>query len=270
MASTKRKVEFDWISLSQLTMPAHAQRSIHKQSRVDKIVADFDPDAIGVLEVSCNGGSKFEVIDGWHRTLAMRQMGWGDQKVPCNVHRNLTQQEEAGLFNKLNDETSVRFIDRFRVRVNAGDPTAVAVNGVVSSLGLCVSDQAGDGHITAVRACERVYTGVGTVARHDNPDALRTSLRILTGAWGKPSASLAGALIEGAGLLVLRHGKRLEWEDLAKKLSPYPGGPSGLIGTAKAIRAMRGGTMPHCVASVMTDTYNKGRRAHKLPDWWSS
>lgn len=259
-----------WLEISSLQYDERVQRPVNK-GRVAKIAAAFDPDALGVIQVSERAdGSRF-VIDGWHRVMALKHIGWDNgQKVECKVRRGLTLAEEAQLFVELNNTAKPRYIDAFLVRVEAGDPDAVAVHQIIRAAGLAVDRSARDGHVCAVQALERIYRGDGRVSKSRNSAAVRDTLKVCTRSWGQASASLNGAILEGIGRVLLRYGSAVSIDDLVRKLGPFPGGAPGLLGAARATRDIRGGALANAVAGVVVDTHNKGRRSGKLPDWWTA
>lgn len=258
-----------WLPLASLTYDERVQRPANA-GRVARIADELDPDALGVIQVSEREDGTLVVIDGWHRVQALRKIGWQDQRVECKVRKGLTVQEEARLFTELNNTVKPRYIDNFFVRVEAGDPDAVAISQLIRSAGLAIGRQSRDGHITAVQSLERVYKGDGRVTKRANPEAVRDLLKIVSSAWGSSSTALNGSILEGVGRVLLRYNGKTDINDLAKKLGPIHGGAAGLLGDARAMRDIRGGSLASAVAGVVVSTYNKGRRSGKLADWWSN
>lgn len=267
-AGTAHTGEIKLLPAKELQCDPRVQREVRATwvKRLTSEWSGFD----GPVHVSIRDDGFMSVVDGWHRVLAFReQPGFNGDKIFCQVYKHLTVQEEAALFRKLNTRAQVSQLDDFRVAITAGDVEAVAINGIIESLGLSVGI-GGDGQIAAVMALKNVYRGARIVARRENGEPLRAALRMLLNAWGKQRAALEGNLISGAGYVVLRHGKALDRDDLSQKLAPYPGGPAALLGIAKGVKAVKGAALPHCVAAVLVDVANKGKRSNKLPDWWSS
>lgn len=262
--------DVEWLPVSELQFDEEINRPVNK-ARVDSIAASFNPEWVGVLTVSerTNGrGVGYFIIDGQHRARALMKMGWADQRVPCHVRRDLTQSDEAGLFVGLNTTAKPSAYQRFAKSVLAGDPEAVAISDIVKSVGMSISDQQADGQINAVSTLEAVYRG-GRRSGGQDPHALLTTLRIATNAWGKTANAVNGQIIHGLGLVVRRYGTKIDHDELLKKLAPFPGGPAGLLGRARGLRDIRGGSVANCVAAVIVDTYNKGKRSGAVADWWA-
>lgn len=261
--------DIQWLPLAELDFDARVNRQVNTH-RVEQIVKDFDPEAIGVLTVSerMNGSRKYVVIDGQHRCAALVKMGWADQKVPCHVRGELSIAEEAGLFVKLNNTAKPKAYERFMKSVTAGDPEAMAIDKIVRSVGLKVSDQQVDGTLTAVQALEKIYRG-DKFTGGESAHVLAGTLRLSTNAWGKTCGAVNANVIQGLALVLRKHGAQIDVDDLLKKLSPYSGGPTALLGRARGLRDLRGGTVPNCVAAIVVDVYNKGRRSTKLPGWFA-
>jgi hypothetical protein len=53
---------------------------------------------------------------------------------------------------------------------------------------------------------------------------------------------------------------------LVKKLQGTPG-PVALVGRAKTLREIEGGTLTHAVADAVVRLYNANRRSRRIPDW---
>lgn len=255
-----------WVPLSEIQVDLNAQRQL-RPAWVAAHEAEFDPEQIGLIVVNLRKNGKWYVIDGQHRVELLRAVGWGDQQIQCEAFEGLTQAEEAVLFLARNDRLAVRTFDKFKVAMTAGDDVANDIDRIVSSAGLVISDQEKDGHIVAVRALQKVYNGAGIASGKEGPAALARTLKVLKNAWGRQISTFNGTIIEGLGLVQLRYNGKLEQETLVEKLAPFSGGAPGVLGRARALRDMRGKSMSYCVAAVIVDIYNKGRKAGKVDEW---
>jgi hypothetical protein len=182
-------------------------------------------------------------------------------------YHGLTMPEEAALFRALNDRRAVKKIDDFRISVTAGVESSRDIVGIVQAIGLTISDQMRDGHIVAVSALEHVYSGGRVAGPREGRLALEKALKTILSAWGNQSSGFNGEIIKGVGLVYLRYGRKIEQEVMSAKLAPCTGGAPGLLGKARSMREIRGRQLHHCVAAIVVDIYNKGRRANKLDDW---
>jgi len=255
-----------WIAISDLGRDNRVNTRPVDNAWVEARVPTFDPDALGVLAVSARPDGTMILLDGQNRAELCRRVGWKNQKVLCRLYEGLTLQQEAALFRALNDNRQVRSIYKFLARVTEGETAAVAINTVAEQFGWKIADQAGPKYITAVVALERIYHGD---RRKDQPnlDVVVTTLNIVTQAWGHRSESVAGHILQGVGQVVARYRDLLQIADLTKRLSTYPGGPTGLIGDARGLRGYQGGSVANNLSEVIVKRYNERRRAHRLPDW---
>lgn len=264
----KIKTVCTMVNVRDLNVDPEAQRKLSPvwvKTRVPK----FDVDLLGYILVNKRANGKLYVVDGQHRVELMRAVGWGDQKMHAEFCEGLTQPEEAEFFNARNDRKSVRRFDKFRISITAGDLVSCDIDKIVRAHGLVLSDQLVDGHIVAVDALEKVYHGSGIASGKEGPSALANALKVLVQAWGKQASSVNGKVVQGVGMVFLRYDGTVNIGDLIKKLAPFPGGAPGLLGKARSQQEVRGRPLHHCVASMVVDIYNKGRRAGKLDTWES-
>lgn len=256
------------ILVSDLNVDPEAQRAL-TPGWVKAHVAIFDADQLGYIVVNKRSNGKYYVVDGQHRVDLMRQVGWGDQMVHCELFEGLTQAEEAELFLARNDRKSVTPFDKFRVAVTAGDPVCVDIQKIVTEHGMAISSYGQDGHITAVQSLRKVYMGGGIKAQKEGPKALANTLKVIVQAWGKSPSSISGQIIQGIGLVHLRYDGKIDQKAMINKLAPIRGGAPGMLGRGKAMQELRGRPLHHCIASIVVDIYNKGRRTEKLEAWES-
>ena len=257
---------FGMVSVQELNVDPEAQRKL-SMTWVKARIPVFDVDALGYIVVNKRSGGKTYVVDGQHRVELMRSVGWGDQKIHAEIFEGLSQAQEAELFNERNDRKAVRRFDKFRIAVTAGDPTASAINKIVREHGMVISDSLKDGHIVAVDALERVYMGAGIASPKEGARALADALKIALRAWGNQPSSVNGRVIQALGMVELRYNGKIDQKALADKLAPFPGGAPSLIGKGRSMQELRSRPLHHCIASIIVDIYNKGRRAGKLDVW---
>ena len=258
--------KFGAVLVSELNIDPAAQRKLSMHWVKDH-VDEFDVDQLGYIVVNRRADGKWYVVDGQHRTELMRAVGWGDQRIHAELFEGLTQREEAELFNARNDRRALRKFDHFRISVTAGDERATDISGIVAAAGLSITDQQTDGGVTAVDKLEKIYEGGGITSVREGRAALQRTLIAIKHAWGTSPAGFNGAILHGLGLVQLRYNGAIDQKALATKLGPVKGGAPGLLGNARALREMSGRPVHHCVASIVVDLYNKGRRAGKLDDW---
>ena len=258
MKSPKRKM---------IRMEARALR-IHPSAQRDLqpgwlkyLTKNLDLDSIGVIhvvETVVDGQHGFYVIDGQHRTRALVDAGMGEWEVDVQVHMDVqTAGAASKRFLELNKVRPVSAYARFQNEVMAENPNAVGALNVVLSCGLKVGQTTSDGQINCVVTVMKLYA----------PDAgkvLQLALDTAVLAWGTRATAMEGKLIEGLGLIYRSFSGSVDKYALIKKLSKYPGGPSGLLGDARGIAGNRRTTLSRCVGEIIVETYNSGRRSQRL------
>jgi len=236
-----------------------AQRDVNR-AWVDRLAAEFDPEQIGTPTVS-RRGTHWYVIDGQHRVEAMRQMGWDDQQVQCWTYLDLTEQQEAEMFLRLNNKLQMHRFEQFKVGVTAERDEPVDIDRVVRLQGLVVSRDGVPGGIRAVGTLERVY-------RRTDAKTLGRTLRLIRDAYG--DAGLEAPVIDGIGFLCGRYNGELNDAEAVKKLGATHGGVNGLLGKAETIRRQTGNAKAQCVAAAAVEILNRGKGGKKLPSWWKA
>lgn len=255
----ERTARLRWIPLNRVAVSDTAQRDI-KPSRVDYLVAHFDPEQIGTPVVNERHG-KFFVIDGQHRMAALREVFADDHQVQCWTYAGLTEAEEAEKFLQINDVLSVSAMDKYQIGVEAGREIESDIDRIVRAQGMVISKQKGEGAIGAVGTLRRVYTRAGAYV-------LGRTLRIIDGAFG--SAGLEAAVIDGIGLLCGRYNGELQDELVVVKLRNMRGGVNGLLGKAAVIKDRTRQPFNQCVAAAAVEVINSGKGGKKLPSWWKT
>lgn len=260
----------EWLRVGDLSLDSRVNRGTERtRSHIEKIKREFDPNLVGIIQVSKRRDGAYLVIDGQHRCIAIKEMWGDDERVECKIHEGLALAEEAARVRGLNNTRRFSALEDFLKGVTAGDPECIAVNKIVQDAHLVIDDQSSDGHITAIGALLKIYRGEGSTTTKANGKALIQTLNVVQRSWGRVSAALQGSLLHGVGLVILRYGDQLDLDALVTKLGPVPGGPNGVLARAKQMREIRGGTVPKAVAGTVVDLYNKGRRNGSLGDWWS-
>lgn len=238
----------------------YQRKVIH--ARVRRLADKLDLDSLGVVTVS-ERKDGFYVVDGQHRILALRHHDFGEWKVKCQVYSDLKREEEAALFRTLNDTRRITPWDDFKAGIIEGDPESLEIRRICKVAGLRVSSGNQDGVISCVASMRQIY-------RNDDgrpgPEVLKEALEVAVAAWGVQSSSVEGKIIEGLSIVLSTYGpEEMDRPALIKKLSKIGGQGAGLLGLARSMREHRQAGVARCVASVVVDLYNKGRRSGALP-----
>lgn len=245
------------VRVGELRIHPEAQRRL-VSAQLKKRMADLDLDAIGVLHGVEIDGVVY-IVDGQHRIVALQQHGFDDWVVDVMIHKNSTEPRRAHeLFLRLNARTSPSAFDTFMNELGAGMPVASGVVKINNKHGVKIDRQARDGHATCVTALKSAF-------ERDNGLTLDEFYRVAIAAWGKRAETFEGKIVDGLCSVLARYNGEMDEVALVKKLAKYPGGPAGLLGDAKGLRRIRGGSVGSCVAETVVETYNRGRRSGRLP-----
>jgi len=83
----------------------HYQR-ILDQRKVERMVRDFEPDALGYPLVCARADGSWWIIDGQHRIEAVRRLFGIGEELWCDVIAEREPKEEAAVFRKIHTERS--------------------------------------------------------------------------------------------------------------------------------------------------------------------
>lgn len=252
-----KRVQIKNLPISSLFVDERAQRA-EIGPHLRRLIANFDPAQLGVLTVSTRPGGRFHLIDGQHRWLAARECGLTDLKVKCEVHQGLSLQDEADLFIARNAQRAVSAIDKYQVGLVAKDTECVGVQSVLDRFGYRVAAGTGAETISCPDTIRRVY-------RKDDGETLGDVLAVARSAWGDNPDALEHIILSSLGAVVGRYNGELDRDRLVKRLSKYPGGPTGLIGNARGLARMKPGmSVARAASESVLDTYNRGLRSGAL------
>lgn len=248
------------VPLAKMKVSGLSQRDL-RPARVNYLTSEFDPEQFGYPVVNMRDGF-FWVIDGQHRIEAVKlYLGddWAKQSVTCRVYTGLTEQEEAEMFDRLNNQLTVGMFDKFKVRVTAGRQTECAVQKIVEKSGLKISRSKGEGSISAVGTLVKVYDRAGATTLH-------RALILAFNSFGDPG--LSDRIIDGMARVCERYNGALDDDDAIERFKTMRGGVGALMQRAETLRKQVGASVPQCVAAAIVDTLNAKRGGKKIPSWW--
>lgn len=254
----QHKREYKELPAKELWAEPAYQRAIIP-GHVEKLKRNMDLDAIGSLLISrrkVQGKWRYVVIDGGHRHRALLELGLGDWPVSCLVYRDLSEEEEAGLFRKYNDAKRPTAFDDYNAGLVEGDEECHALKDITESTGLEIRNSTGDGVVTCVATLRRVYRRAGA-------EGLTNSLQVATAAWGRTAPAVEGKIIDGLGRVFAEYNGAVDEDVLSTKLAKQSS-PAALIGMAKSRSRVLPGSIGKHMADIIVETYNVGRRSGKL------
>lgn len=188
-----KKMMFEELEVSKLMIDPTVQGALQGK-RVEKIISDFREDQVGILIVSRRKNGQLVVLDGFHRSTALKRLGI--ERVMCQVYEGLTLKEEAEKYLYLNKERKQpRAVDDYKVSLVAGDETILAIQNILEQFEVKVDY----GAFTSPKSIVSIYENFG-------PSILSTTLEIYIEAWGK--GNLQGKFIaELAKFISYNYGK---------------------------------------------------------------
>lgn len=255
------------VSIDSITIDPRVQREEGvDQHRVNDLVAAFNPDALGVVILSQRTDGTLVCLDGMHRTAASKQAGY-TKPLDAIVHTDLSLAEEASLFLLYNNKKDPSAISKFKARIVTGDPVAVDMDRIIRERGWKVRPGASDpGVLTAIEKAEAVYrNGCRTLPEGAHPEMLNSVLTIITAAWEYDPKSVNQSMLAGVAQLLGRFGKSVDFKKLIDEMSGTR--PTVLLGKARTLADVQGGTVPAAVAKILVAMHNNRRRTNLLPEW---
>lgn len=261
METTITTGNLEWLDVSTLKVDPEYQREL-SAPWVRRIAREFDPDVLGVLVVSRRENGDVYVVDGQHRVAAIMEMGWHDQRVPCNVYEGLSLSDEAKIFWK--PQTSRKYLSpgpRFRARLMAGEPTALRIREIVEENGFSVAVNEGgagpEGSISAVAALEHVHLhGEGK---------LDEVMGLIRDGYLDSGERIGLQIISGLGTFCTKYRGHYDRDRLVKILRENT--QAGIAALGKDIARVTGAQRRHGYGMAILKLYNMRLQHNRLPSW---
>lgn len=248
------------VPLGKLVPSPFSQRGF-KEAWAKQLLAELDLDDLGLIVVNFRNGMYY-IVDGQHRIWAVKEwLGQGndDQVIECRVFENLSEREEANLYDRLATVLAQTSFQKFVTRVRAQREVETQIYGIVQKAGLCLSLDDVPGAIGAVGTLRRVYL-------RSDERTLFDALTLIRDAYGDPG--FEARVIDGIGHLCQRYNGVLDKDAAVQRLHDANGGVKGLLGRAENLHKQTGNSKAHCVAAAAVDIINQRRGGKKLPSWW--
>ena len=233
------------------------------ENRITKMVAEFNPEPLGVIDVSDRGDGTFAIVEGQHRWAAAREAHPDRDGVHlvCLVHTGLTTTDEAHLFHQIDvRRRALSGWDRWKARRGAGDPVVAEIEAVVTSHGLLGDPAPRDRSVAATKTLETVYELGGQ-------QLLSNTMLILTRAYRITRDAYDGNLIHGLAL-ILHHYNLVDELNIDRLVTALEGiAPRQIKARAATLRETHRGVLPRLVAAVIVNQYNQPRDAGSNVCW---
>lgn len=248
----------EFLFVRDLRIDPSYQRNL-RDAHVRNIVANFDPYLLDPLVVSRRADGSTWVMDGQHRTAALREMGYDDQRVPCMVFRNLTLAQESRRFNTQDVRKPLNALERFRARLIEGQSAEMAVSEAVAASGFQIDYRLASmpGRVYCVAALLQLYRAAG-------PAHVRDVMATIASGFGTgivPDAAMVG----GVSAFLRRYDGVADLAlliDAMRRVSP-----DQVAREARNIKSALKVTPRTAYAMELLTVYNHGRRKNRLPDF---
>lgn len=195
--STKTKLL--QLSIHQLVSSQKYQRDLDELDKrlVSSIARNFDPHKLGVLEVSYRNG-KYYVFDGQHRLAGLlRRFRNEDFYVNCNVHFDLSYEDEARYFAEQNKGVAkLTPYQTMNGYIEAKDKDAMEIQATLNSVGLRLARSRNDVCDNAI-VCVRLITRLHKKFPLEDFEAI---IRLVKTTWNGDKESLDGRVIGGTAV----------------------------------------------------------------------
>lgn len=260
----------EWLFITDLLIDEGYQRYLNPE-RVNRIVADFDPDILGVLYVWRTPEGLLYCIDGQHRKAAL-VIKYGQRiQAQCVVYTDLTREGAANIFWKMNKwRLQPNSGAEFRARLMAGEPTALEIKAVCDEHGVIILLYPGEldqRHVQAIATLESIYRN----------KTLGAVLRVIRQSWPDEAGALKGRNMQGFDRLFteFRHyflGDDDNAEDRIKRLIKVVSQktPRDILSRANYYRNEEDENATNAYARALHHFYNRGLQDQgymRLPSW---
>lgn len=166
--------------------------------------------------------------------------------LAAKAHEGSPVSDEARLLDRRPEQRILTGTwDHWRARRSAGDETVVAIERVVTSLGLRIADAPQEGSVRCTATLEKLVNLGG-------PGLVEATLKVFLDVWGTQADAYNAPLVHGIGLILHHLGSQVDMEKLADTLIGHM--PMSLT-TRATMQA--GGTVPVRVATLVIHLYNR-------------
>ena len=261
MPKTDSQTDTRLVSIADMQIAPAAQREYDSRWAVT-IAKEFDWESFQIPVVNFREGIP-RIVDGQHRIAAAKMEGYGDVKVKCMCHYNLTEAQEAEMFLRLNNRKGVKTLDTFRIGITAQREEELAITKVVEGCGLHVSGSYAEGAVRTTATLRNIYRDGDF-----GPEVLRRTLITIRDAYGTPG--FEAIVVGGLGKVYKRYFEELDDAFVVNKLTSVSGGVKGLTNRATQLKMQTGAQKAHCVAAAIVDILNSGKGGPKITAYWNT
>lgn len=254
------------VPLTSIIVDPRVQRDLDPK-RMRQLAKEFNPALLGFFCLSDRGDGVYHAVDGQHRKHYLETVAMTPHRlVRAEIFHGMTLKDEARLFLLKNNAGAVSYADKFKVRAEQGEPDAVAMMEIITSVGFKVGPRGQRRCFNALKALSRMYAA--------SPEMAALSVKLATDAWGDGNSSVNGSLIEGICMFMTKwpdkaNGQpRVDPKRMEVILPAYPGGAVGVISAMRGAKTSLKKDSPWIVAYLLRAAYNKNlKETNQLPYW---
>jgi hypothetical protein len=252
--------ELKWIDVHQMFIEKSYQRSTASGSsrrNIARLVEDFSWAQCGALTVTYVPDSgKYAVIDGQHRLAAALERG-DIHELPCVVVDGMDITARADSFVGINKHrVNMNSLAKYHASVAAGDPDAVALDGLLKECGLEVSRSPvlkGDTAPNQVQSPQSLLKLLGNTTRKQ----MIWALTAIPEAYGEERGQMRASLIKTI-VQFIKHNPEADRAVFIAALRELD--PVDLEKSARSYREINGGTTVDAMMIALDRYYKKAAR----------
>lgn len=256
----KHPYKFDTLPVGRINVNHLYQRG-EVPSTIKNIISNFDYHLVNPIKVVYRDGNYF-AFDGQNTAIALTMLFGAKYEAPIMPYYDiLTAEEEAFLFERLNDKTfrkAVSVADEIKARLFRQETLATEIRKIAQASGLDLTFDATKGKSGVIpsssyRTLEALYTSVGETI-------FTETLSILGGAWKYDKYAFRPQIIKGLAKFVEAYKGMYDKKALIDRLSNA---------NARDVLNVWKLSTEHgykCIAREILAIYNKRTSVNRLPD----
>jgi hypothetical protein len=221
------------VDLDKIQVDQSYQRTVKPKHK--RIIADFNPDALGVPLVGEREDGSLWIVDGLQRITALEEMG--RKQLRAEVFASRGPEHEAEVFKIVNaNRTRLSAGELFHAALTAGDELAWKIKKIVEESGFVLnligpstnspihgtklhqSSAYADGRaVSCVNTMQTIVKGHGKEEKKYGEVALRFALRVAKEAWPGDPLGLYNIMLGGLAKFYIRRQGKFDQEVFVNK-----------------------------------------------------
>lgn len=229
-----------------------------------RIVAEFDPNALGIPVIAERSDASLWIVDGLQRITALRKLGKKD--VRAEVFASNGPEHEANIFKLINlNRAKLNPFEEFRALLAAHDKNAWNIKEAVASAGFILrygkAANKADASYAKTVVC---ITTLRDVEAKVGADAIVFALNVIKNAWPGDPLGTNNSIIGGLASFYQRMEKAVDEQRLVARIRTFT--PARLIYNAQMLSpsSTGGGGRSSYMADLIEKHYRR-RSAPKKP-----